>query len=119
MHVLMTRVLERGDVTGRLLHHAPAAAADDGVLLDYAVGESRGEIVHVNLDSGLDRRSFSFLLFADELTREIGRGREGAADGGVEDGVDCDYGEDGDGCSLEDGGFARHLLEGLLGFFCR
>ena len=73
MHVLMTRVLERGDVIGRLLHHPPAAAAaaDDGVLLDDAVGESRGEIVHVNLDSGLDRRSFSFLLFADELTREI------------------------------------------------
>lgn len=71
MHVLVTRVLERGDVKGLLLQPA-AAAADDGVLLDHAEGESLGEIVHVDLDFGLDR-SFEFsFFFADELTREIG-----------------------------------------------
>ncbi|KAF2613026.1 hypothetical protein F2Q70_00008370 [Brassica cretica] len=71
------------------------SAADDCVLFDYAVSESVGEIVHVNFNFGMNRSTWLFIFFADE----IGGGREG----GVEDDVDGDDGEDGDGCSFEEG----------------
>lgn len=95
MHMLVTRILERGDVIDGVLQ----PIADDCVLLDYAVSESVGEIVHVNFNFGMNRSTWLFIFFADE----IGGGREGGADGGVEDDVDGDDGDDGDGCSFEEG----------------
>lgn len=111
MHVLVTRVVKGGDVRdGR-------STTCEGVLLDDAVGELVGEIVHKNLDSFGKRNGIFLGRNTTEVEQErrrigvgIGGGKRSVEESG-EEGIDGEEEEDGS----NKGVFEKRRFSGHIG----